>query len=215
MNHRFSLVNAWYEKAYNQLWITPAYIMAPLFDQEQNEATLYATAYVFAHEISHGFGGGGSYYDEVGNYRDWWTAEDRTAFEQKQQQMITLYNQLEAYPGQPANGEKTLNENMADLGGVTLALEAYKRRLKKQGFSGEQLDEQLRKFWLSYVMVIGADYYERNLDMLKWNYLHDSHSAGHNRINGIARLIDDWYRLYDVKPTDKLYLAPEDRVKIW
>ena len=129
--------------------------------------------------------------------------------------MITLYNQLEAYPGQPANGEKTLNENMADLGGVTLALEAYKRRLKKQGFSGEQLDEQLRKFWLSYVMVIGADIYERNLDMLKWNYLHDSHSAGHNRINGIARLIDDWYRLYDVKPTDKLYLAPEDRVKIW
>ena len=187
MNHRFSLVNAWYEKAYNQLWITPAYIMAPLFDQEQNEATLYATAYVFAHEISHGFDAGGSYYDEVGNYRDWWTAEDRTAFEQKQQQMIS----------------------------VTLALEAYKRRLKKQGFSGEQLDEQLRKFWLSYVMVIGADIYERNLDMLKWNYLHDSHSAGHNRINGIARLIDDWYRLYDVKPTDKLYLAPEDRVKIW
>ena len=213
--NRFSNNNAYYEPAANQIFILPINLMPPLFDPGQNEATLYATAYVFAHEISHGFDAGGCYYDEVGNYRDWWTAEDRAAFEQKQQQMITLYNQLEAYPGQPANGEQTLNENMADLGGVTLAYEAYKRRLKKQGFSGEQLDEQLRKFWLSFVMVIGADNYERNLDLLKWNYLHDSHSAGHNRINGIARLIDDWYRLYDVKPTDKLYLAPEDRVKIW
>ena len=136
------------------------------------------------------------------------------AFEKKQQQMINLWSQLEAYPGQPADGKKTLDENLADLGGVTLAYEAYKRRLKAQGFSGHQLDDQLRKFWLSYAYQ-WSDEFERNIEWLKWRYDTDEHSACHNRINGIARLFDDWYRLFDVKPTDALYLAPEDRVKIW
>lgn len=213
--NRFTLVTSLYARPCNQLLISPAFLTPPYFDPGQNEATLYATAYVFAHEICHGFDAGGSYYDETGAWRDWWTDEDWAVFEQKQQQLIDLWGQLEAYPGQPANGEQTLNENIADLGGITLALEAYSRRLKAQGFVGQQFDEQIRKFWLSYAMVIGSDTYERNLDMLKWNYLYDTHSAGHNRVNGIARLIDDWYRLYDVKTTDKLYVAPEDRVIIW
>ena len=189
--------------------------MAPLFDPEQSEAALYAHASVFGHEICHGFDAGGSYYDETGAFRDWWTGEDRAVFEQKQQQLIDLWGQLEHYPGQPANGKQTLNENIADLGGATLALEAYIRRIKAQGFTGQQYDEQLRKFWLSYALLRGAEDAERDLEMMKERYMTDSHSVGHNRVNGIARLIEDWYRLYDVKPSDKLYVAPEDRVKIW
>jgi predicted metalloendopeptidase len=98
---------------------------------------------------------------------------------------------------------------------MTLALEAYTRRLKARGFSGQQYDEQLKKFFLSYGFPVALSANERSLDALKDSYLNDSHSAGHNRVNGILRLIDEWYRVYDVKPTDKLYVAPENRVSIW
>ena len=76
------------------------------------------------------------------------------------------------------------------------------------------MDEQLRKFWLSYAYLWASED-ERDVNWLIWRYKNDTHSAAHNRINGIVRLFDDWYRLFDVKPTDALYLAPEDRVKIW
>ena len=198
----------------NQLFIVPKNLMPPIFDTQQSEATLYAAATIFAHEMGHGFDSNGSRYDENGVVRNWWTDDDMAAFKLKQQQMITLWNQLEAYPGQPANGEKTLAENIADLCGVQLAYEAYKRRLENQGYSGEQMDEQLRKFWFAYAYLWASED-ERDVNWLIWRYYNDVHSASHNRINGIVRLFDDWYRLFDVKPTDKLYLAPEDRVKIW
>ena len=104
---------------------------------------------------------------------------------------------------------------MADYGGVELALECYKQRLAEQGFSGEQFDEQIKKFFLAYAQLYKDDY-ERSPEKLK--EMHDKrdiHSLHHNRINGMMRLQADWYRLYDVQPTDKLYLKPEDRVKIW
>ena len=211
----FTTYNAMYDTSNNQLIILPVFLTSPLFDLTQSEATLYGTAAVFGHEMCHGFDAGGSKNDEIGAERDWWTAEDKAAFEQKQQQLIDLWGQLEHYPGQPANGQFTLGENMADYGGVTLALEAYTRRLREQGFNGAQFDEQIKKFWLAYGMPISVEERELNVELLKKSYLDDVHSAGHNRVNGIARLFDDWYRLYDVKPTDKLYLAPEDRVKIW
>jgi len=210
----FSKYSSFYSSPTNQLFIVPKHLVPPFFDVQQSEATLYASAYIFGHEMGHGFDSNCAQYDENGVVRNWWTDDDRAAFEQKQQQMITLWNQLEAYPGQPADGEKTLDENIADLSGVTLAYEAYKRRLRKQGFRGEQLDEQLRKFWLSYAYSNFSED-ERDIDILIWRYQYDNHSTFHNRINGIARLFDDWYRLFDVKPTDKLYLAPEDRVRIW
>lgn len=215
-NVRFSFINAFYSRASNQLLILPAYITAPYFDYEQSDAALYALSFTFAHEICHGFDAGGANYDEAGYWHNWWTDDDRAFFNQKQQRLITLYNQFEQYPGQPADGMKTLDENMADLGGVTLAYEAYSRHLKAQGFSDEQYDELLRKFWISYAIIIGCiNDSERNLELLNYYYQYDSHSAPHNRVNGIVRLFDDWYRLFDVGPADKLYLAPEDRVKIW
>ena len=211
----FTTYNAMYDSSNNQLIILPAFLTAPAFDFTLSESTLYATAFIFGHEMCHGFDAGGSKRDEVGAERDWWLPADEAAFENKQQQLITLWGQLEHYPGQPANGEYTLRENMADYGGVTLALEAYSRRLHQQGFSGEEFDNQMRKFWLAYGIPISLEARERSVESLKDSYTSDIHSAGHNRVNGIVRLFDDWYRLYDVKPTDKLYVAPEDRVKIW
>lgn len=99
--------------------------------------------------------------------------------------------------------------------GWILAFDAYTRRLKNLGFRGQQYDEQLKKFFLSYGFSVGLDENERSLMSLQNAYHHDTHSAGHNRVNGILRLIDEWYRIFDVKATDKLYVAPEDRVRIW
>ena len=211
----FSLYNAMYDPGNNQLVILPAFLTAPTFDIEQSEATLYGTAFVFGHEMCHGFDAGGSKHDETGALRDWWTPEDKAAFEQKQQQLIDLWGQLEHYPGQPADGEFTLKENMADYGGVTLALEAYKRRLLNQGFYGKEFHEQVKKFFLSYGVSVALEGRERSIEQLKASYTNDVHSAGHNRVNGICRLMDDWYRLFDVRSADKLFVKPEDRVRIW
>lgn len=210
----FTTDNAFYLASANALVILPAWITRPRFNADLSEATLYATAVTFGHEFCHGFDANGSRSDADGASRDWWEPADKQAFEAKQQILIQLYNQLEAYPGQSADGEKTLRENMADYGGVELALDCYRQRLTQQGFKGEQFDEQIKKFFLSYAETWKN---ERELSLEQLMHYHniDDHSLCHNRVNGMMRLQDDWYRLYDVKPTDKLYLAPEDRVKIW
>ena len=105
-------------------------------------------------------------------------------------------------------------ENMAELGGVVLTLELYKRHLRQQGFQSREMDEQIRKLLIAYARIWQTEM-ERSLEVLQLQYLTDEHSAAHVRINDMMRLQDDWYRLYDVKPTDKLYLAPEQHVKIW
>ena len=209
-----TLQNAMYDETSNTLIILPCFLCAPAFDTTQSDAHLYGAASVFGHEMTHGFDSKGASYDEHGVVRDWWTAADKAAFQTKQQQLVQLFNQLDAYPGQKANGEMTLAENMADYAGVTLAFECYKQRLVQQGFTGETYNEQLRKFWLSYANVWLTDD-ELSEEQLIEAYLEDEHSAAHNRLNGIVRLFDEWYDLYDVQPTDALYLKPEERVKIW
>ncbi len=210
----FTTDNAFHMCSANSLVILPAWITRSRFNSDLSEATLYATATTFGHEFCHGFDILGSQYDADGNIRDWWQPSDKQAFQAKQQAMIEIFNNLEAYPGQNADGEKTLAENMADYGGVELALECYKQRLTEQGFTGKQFDEQIKKFFLAYAQLWKHEN-ERSEKILEYMFQTDDHSVPHNRINGMMRLQDDWYRLYDVKPTDKLYLAPQDRVKIW
>ena len=211
---QFTTDNAFYMPTANTLVILPAWICKPRFDNDLSEAAVYAVTTTFGHEFCHGFDASGANFDENGNYRDWWAPADKAAFQAKQQIMIDLYNQLEVYPGLMANGKYTLEENMADYGGQELALECYKQRLTEQGFKGTQFDEQIKKFFLSFAHIWKGEE-ELDQSLLEYYYHNDNHSANHNRVNGMMRLQDDWYRLYDVKPTDKLYLAPEDRVKIW
>ena len=211
---QFTTDNAFYMSTANTLVILPAWICKPRFDSDLSEAAVYAVTTTFGHEFCHGFDASGANYDENGNYRNWWAPADKAAFEAKQQIMVDLFNQLEVIPGLMADGKKTLVENMADYGGQELALECYKQRLTEQGFKGTQFDEQIKKFFLSFAHIWKGEE-ELDQSLLEYYYHNDNHSANHNRVNGMMRLQDDWYRLYDVKPTDKLYLAPEDRVKIW
>lgn len=209
----FTTDNAFHLSSANALTILPSWITRPRFNEELSEATLYATATTFGHEFCHGFDSGGSAYDADGKNCDWWQPDDKLAFQTKQQALIQLYNQLEDYPGKMSDGEKTLQEDMADYGGIELALACYKQRLTEQGFSGIQFDEQIKKFFLSYAQIWKQEQ-ELSVEGLKV-YETDTHSVPHNRVNGMMRLQDDWYRLYDVKPSNKLYVDPKDRVKIW
>ena len=204
-------MNAFYESTSNQLFILPLFLGSDIFPADK-PAIRYATMTVFAHEMTHGFDNKGATYDATGRKVDWWTADDKAKFLEKQQQMIDRYNELEQYPGVQADGKKTLGENIADLGGFSLAYQLWYEKLQADGLTDEALRYQQRQFFMSYANLwrtyVDA---ERLQDQLET----DVHSANHNRVNGIVRLSDDWYTLFGVEPGDKLYVKPEDRVKIW
>ncbi|SHL23111.1 Predicted metalloendopeptidase [Xylanibacter ruminicola] len=206
----YSMKNAFYSCEMNCLVILPLFISEGMFPAD-DDYTQYAVATVFAHEMTHGFDARGAKYDKQGNLTDWWSSESQAKFEAKQQEMIALYNRMEAYPGQPADGKKTLAENMADYGGMTLAYSLFKQKKMDEGLQGAALDYACQEFFLHYAKL-WLEY--PTLAQKKALYLADGHSIPQNRINVIVTLFDDWYRLFNV--TDgKLYLAPEKRVQIW
>ena len=204
-------MNAFYDPSSNQLFILPGFLGSELFPAN-DPAIRYATMTVFGHEMTHGFDNNGATYDATGRKVDWWTADDKAKFLEKQQQMIDRYNELEQYPGVQADGKKTLGENIADLGGFNLVYQLLNEKLQADGLTDEALRYQQRQFFMSYANLwrtyVDA---ERLQDQLET----DVHSANHNRVNGIVRLSDDWYTLFGVEPGDKLYVKPANRIKIW
>ena len=210
-----SFFNAVYAPDFNGVYIFPAFcskVMYPQSDSEEDMLRRYATFYVFAHELCHGFDSKGSQYDGEGYMRDWWAPSDKQKFEEKKQQMVDRFNELWAYEGQHANGLMTLGENMADLGGVRLSFELFKDLLVEKGYYGESLKHMLREYFLHYAQVWKEE--DRGTEGYRQQYLTDVHSASFNRINGIARLMDEWYDLFQVKSGD-IYVAPADRPHIW
>jgi hypothetical protein len=204
--------NAFYIAQFNQLFIIPAFTMPEIFPKDKDNAQRYAVAVVFGHELTHGFDPDGAKCDAHGFEKNWWAEEDMANFKLLQQKMIDRYNELEQAPGVMADGEMTLNENVADLGGMTLAYDLWNEKLQANGLSGQQLRHQQRQFFVSYADVWKSYKTDAELISQKTN---DKHSAAHNRVNGLSRLFDDWYTLFGVEPGDKHYLKPADRVKIW
>ena len=210
-----SFFNAVYAADFNGVYIFPAFcskVMYPQSDSEEDMLRRYATFYVFAHELCHGFDSKGSQYDGEGYMRDWWAPSDKQKFEEKKQQMVDRFNELWAYEGQHADGLKTLGENMADFGGFRLTFELFKELMIEKGYYGESLKHMLREYFLHYAQVWKEE--DRGTEGYRQQYLTDVHSASFNRINGIARLMDEWYDLFQVKIGD-IYVAPADRPHIW
>jgi len=207
-----SSVNAFYSPQFNQLVIFPAFMMPEIFPADKDNAQRYAVSMVFGHELTHAFDPTGAKYDAQGIGRNWWTDEDMANFKLLQQQIIDRYNELEVLPGVMADGVKTLNENIADLGGVSLAYDLWNEHLQAQGLTGEALRHQQRQFFISHAVVWNS--YRTDEELME-QLRTDAHSATVNRVNGVVRLLDDWYTLFGVEPADKLYVAPVDRVKIW
>ncbi len=206
-------VNAYYNPGYNEIVFPAAILQAPFFDPAADPAVNYGgIGAVIGHEMGHGFDDQGAKSDGDGKQRDWWTAEDKAAFKAKSEALIAQYNQFEPLPGAHINGQLSLGENIGDLTGITMAYAAYKKSLGGKpapvidGYTGDQ------RFFLAYGQIWQRKFRE---EAMRTQLKNGPHSPGEYRANGIVRNFDAWYDAFDVQPGDKLYLAPEDRVKIW
>ena len=208
-------VNAYYNSVKNEIVFPAGILQPPFFDPDADPAVNYgAIGGVIGHEIIHGFDDQGRKSDGAGVLRDWWTAEDAAKFEA---QAARLGAQYEAYefpqlPGMHINGRVAMGENIGDLGGLTIALEAYRRSLDGKpapvidGFTGEQ---RLFLGWAQVWRTLWRD------DALRQQLVNGTHSPGHIRAFAPLRNIDAWYDAFGVTEGDPLWIAPEDRVRIW
>ena len=190
-----------------------AILQPPFFDPQADPAVNYGgIGGVIAHEISHGFDDQGRKSNGEGILKDWWTAEDAAKFNARAEHLASQYEGMEILPGEHINGHLTLGENIADLGGLTLGLEAYHLSLHGQtppvldGVTGDQ------RVFLGWAQV----WRQKIRDEAQRKQLHsDPHSPAEARVNGVVRNLDAWYAAFDIQPGDKLYLKPADRVRIW
>jgi putative endopeptidase len=205
--------NAYYNPTFNEIVFPAAELQPPFFDPDADPAVNYGgIGSVIGHEMTHGFDDEGRKSDGAGKLRDWWTAEDARRFEAKAKVLAAQYSTYEPYPGVRINGELTLGENIADLGGLLIALDAYRLSLKGQpaptvgGLTGDQ------RFFLAYAQGWRD---KRREEAVKQQLVADPHSPEAFRVNGVVRNMDAWYAAFDVKPGEKLYLAPAQRARIW
>ncbi|HEU5310490.1 MAG TPA: M13 family metallopeptidase, partial [Candidatus Eisenbacteria bacterium] len=206
-------VNAYYNTSANEIVLGAGILQPPFFDPEADDAVNYGSiGSLIGHEIGHGFDDDGWKYDGRGVYQGWVTAADSTNFKTRANVLVEQYSGYEPLPGYKVNGQLTLGENIADLAGLVIARQGYHLSLKGKkapvldGYTGDQ------RFYLAYAQrkrgkVTNA--------LMRYRVLSNCHSPSEYRVNGVVRNDDGWYEAFDVKPGDKLYLPPEQRVRLW
>ena len=218
-------VNAYYNPGMNEIVFPAAILQPPFFDPDVEDAVNYGgIGAVIGHEIGHGFDDQGSKYDGSGRLEDWWTEADRAEFEQRTRALIAQYDAFrprqlaaEKHPDAHVNGALTIGENIGDLGGLSIALKAYRIALSQgsgvtvgapvvDGLTGTQ---RVLLGWAQAWQAKGRD--EEVLRRLAT----DPHSPNEFRCNGVVSNLDEFYTAYEVTTTDALYLDPKDRVRIW
>ena len=206
-------VNAYYNPTKNEIVFPAAILQPPFFNLVADDAVNYGgIGAVIGHEMGHGFDDQGSKYDGEGNLRDWWTAEDLAAFKVRTDNLVTQYSEYAVFDDLNVNGELTLGENIGDLSGVTIAYKAYKASLNGKeapvidGLTGDQ------RFFMGYAQVWRGKMVEKSL---RNRVATDPHSPGEFRALGSLSNMPEFYKAFDVKEGDAMYIAPEKRVKIW
>jgi predicted metalloendopeptidase len=206
-------VNAYYNQFANEIVFPAAILQPPFFDAQADNAVNYGgIGAVIGHEVSHGFDDQGRKFDGDGALRDWWTAGDGQKFQQRADQLAGQYSAFSPIAGMSVNGQLTLGENIGDLSGLAVSCKAYRRSLAGgeaavlEGFTGDQ------RFFIGWAQVWARKYRD---DELRKRLLTDPHSPSEYRVNGIVRNMTQFDRSFDVKPGDKLYLPPDEMVRIW
>ena len=206
-------VNAYYNPVANEIVFPAAILQPPFFNLEAEDAINYGgIGAVIGHEIGHGFDDQGSKFDGEGNLNNWWTDADRQAFDALGKQLIEQYNAYEPIPGYKVNGQLTLGENIGDLGGLSIAYEAYKLALNGRPapvldrYTGEQ------RLFIGWAQVWARKYREEALiERIK----SDPHSPSEYRANGTLENVPAFHEAFNTRPGDGMWKAPEDRVQIW
>ena len=206
-------VNAYNNPPFDEVVFPAAILQPPFFNTAADPAINYgAIGGVIGHEMTHSFDDEGRKFDEHGRLADWWTKEDARRFDARAARLGAQFDAMEPFPGAHINGRLTMGENIADLGGLTLALDAYHASLKGKpapvvgGLSGDQ------RVFLGWAQVWRNKLRD---DAARQRLVTDPHSPPMARVNGPMHNIDAWYKAWNVKAGDKLYLSPKDRVKIW
>jgi predicted metalloendopeptidase len=206
-------VNAYCNFNLNEIVFPAAILQWPFFDPKADMAVNYAAiGSVIGHEMTHGFDDQGSKFDSKGNMRGWWTPGDRKRFMDKSKHFVSQANQQEVEPGVHINGQLTLGENIADMGGVVIAYEAYQRYLKKVGrkiIAGFTPEE---RFFLGFGQV---EQEAVRPEFRKLTALTDPHADNVWRVNGPLSNFEPFYKTFNIKKGDKLYRDPKSRVQIW
>ena len=208
------IVNAYYNPSYNEIVFPAAILQAPFYDYKADEAVNYGgMGAVIGHEISHGFDDQGAKFNAEGNFEQWWTNQDFEQFNVLVKKLADQYSKLEPLPNIFVNGEFTSGENIGDLGGVNAAYTAlqlyykdHKKPDKIQGFTPEQ------RFYLSWATIWRT---KSRDEALKKQIKTDPHSPGQIRATQPLKNVDAFYKAFDIKEGDRMYMKPEDRVKIW
>jgi putative endopeptidase len=205
------MVNAYYSPSMNEIAFPAAILQPPFFYLDADDAVNYgAIGVVIGHEITHGFDDQGRKYDKEGNLNDWWTAEDGERFNERAQVLIDQYNEFMVLDTIPADGKLTLGENIADLGGLNIALTAFRNGSNQQesidGFTPEQ------RFFLAYAHLWASNVRDKEILRLTKE---DVHSLGRFRVLGPLRNMPEFHAAFDVKEGDYMYLEPAKRAVIW
>jgi putative endopeptidase len=206
-------VNAYYSASLNEIVLPAGQLQAPYFGPACDPAVNYGgIGAAIGHELIHGFDDDGRKYDGAGALSNWWTNADAREFNARAAELSRQYSSFEPLPGLHMNGDLTMGENIADLGGVLVAFDAYRRSLAGRsapalnGFTGDQ------RFFLSYAQSFRA---KRTDEATRQLVVSDSHPPEQYRVNGIVRNVDAWYQAFNVQRGDRLCLANENRVRIW
>ncbi len=207
-------VNAYYNPTTNEICFPAAILQPPFFNPNADDAVNYGgIGVVIGHEMTHGFDDQGRNYDKDGNISAWWTKEDEKKFNERAQVLVEQYNKIVVLDTLHADGNYTLGENIADQGGLLVSYQAYMNTLEGKerpadidGFTHEQ------RFYLGYANLWAQNV--RPQEIIRRTKT-DVHSLGKWRVNGALRNIDDFYKAFDVKEGDAMYMAPEERINIW
>ena len=206
-------INAYYNPPLNEIVFPAGILQPPFFDMNAEDAVNYgAIGAVIGHEIGHGFDDAGSTFDGDGVLRNWWTDKDKDEFKKRTSALVAQYDAFKVFPDLNVNGTFTLGENIGDLGGLSIGMKAYK--LSLNGEEGPVLDEFTgeQRVLIGFAQVWRGIHREELLRQLVGT---DPHSPQKFRVNGTVRNVPEFYTAFDIKEDTKLYLAPEQRVKIW
>ena len=206
-------INAYYNPSTNEICFPAAILQPPFFDPNADDAVNYgAIGGVIGHEMSHGFDDQGAQFDKYGNQHDWWTAQDKKNFDARTKVLADYFSNFEVLPGVKINGKQTLGENIGDNGGLNIAFTALQNEMKSRalttvnGFTPEQ------RFFLAWARVWASN---ATPEVVKYLCTVDVHSPNMARVNAALPQIDAWYKAFNVKKGDKMFVPKNKRAHIW
>ncbi len=212
-------VNAYYNPLANEIVFPAAILQAPFFDPESSDAENYGgIGVVIGHEMTHGFDDQGCNFDAEGNMKNWWTEEDAEAFRKLTQGLVGQFNEVEVLPGLHANGSYTLGENIADQGGLRVAMTAFLDSQKQKGVDVTSQEAMIdgytpaQVFYMNYANLWAQNIREAEIRSLTSG---DVHSLGENRVNVTLRNLDPFFKAFDIKEGAPMWRDEQDRVVIW